>query len=135
MNLCYPLLQDIRKNLEESLPGTGGGRNPHDQSVVKILFSLPLFMLICGYYGSCFQVKFSSCWKYFSLISWTCGLNGLSILCTIQTNKELLCIRSLCAFARRARYKYKSEEALPSYSTIGAASSSFGISHQKVDYT
>jgi hypothetical protein len=106
MNLCYPLLQDIRKNLEESLPGTGGGRNPHDQSVVKILFSLPLFMLICGYYGSCFQ-----------------------------TNKELLCIRSLCAFARRARYKYKSEEALPSYSTIGAASSSFGISHQKVDYT
>uniref|UniRef100_A0A0D9VII9 Hexosyltransferase n=1 Tax=Leersia perrieri TaxID=77586 RepID=A0A0D9VII9_9ORYZ len=73
--------QDIRKNLEESLTGTGGGRNPHDQLV---------------------------------------------------TNKELLCIRSLCAFARRARHKYKSEEALPSYSTVGSASSSFGISNQKL---
>ncbi|XP_006648850.2 inositol phosphorylceramide glucuronosyltransferase 1-like [Oryza brachyantha] len=95
--------QDIRKNLEESLPGTGGGGNPRDQFVVKILFFLPFFMLLCGYYGSCFQ-----------------------------TNKELPCMRFLCAFARRARYKYKSEEALPSYSTVGAASSSFGISHQKL---
>ncbi|KAL5207296.1 hypothetical protein ABZP36_031731 [Zizania latifolia] len=95
--------QNIRKNLEESLPGTGGGRNPHDQLVVKILFFLPFCMLLCGYYGSCFQ-----------------------------TNKELLGIRSLCAFARQARQKYKSEEALPSYSTVGAASSSFGISNQKL---
>lgn len=41
-------------------------------------------------------------------------------------------MRTLCAFARQARYKYKSEEALPSYSTLGVASSSFGISNQKV---
>lgn len=95
--------QDVRQNLEESLPGTGGGKNPRDQLVVKILFILPFCMLLCGYYGSCFQ-----------------------------TNKELLSMRTLCAFARQARYKYKSEEALPSYSTLGVASSSFGISNQKL---
>ncbi|KAM3242333.1 hypothetical protein ACQJBY_054795 [Aegilops geniculata] len=95
--------QDVRQNLEESLPGTGGGKNPRDQLVVKILFILPFCMLLCGYYGSCFQ-----------------------------TNKELLSMRTLCAFARQARYKYKSEEELPSYSTVGVASSSFGISNQKL---
>ncbi|KAI4980629.1 hypothetical protein ZWY2020_021114 [Hordeum vulgare] len=77
--------QDVRQNLEESLPGTGGGKNPRDQLVVKILFILPFCMLLCGYYGSCFQL-----------------------------------------------HKYKSEEALPSYSTVVVASSSFGISNQKL---
>ncbi|AQK44906.1 inositol phosphorylceramide glucuronosyltransferase 1-like isoform X1 [Zea mays] len=81
--------QDIRQKLEESLPGTGGGRNPHDQLVVKILFILPFCLLLFGYYQSCFQ-----------------------------TDKELVSIRSLCAFARRARHKYKSEESLPSYSVL-----------------
>jgi len=94
--------QDIRQKLEESLPGTGGGRNPHDQLVVKILFILPFCLLLFGYYQSCFQ-----------------------------TNKELISIRSLCAFARRARHKYKSEEPLPSYSVVGS-SSAFGISSQRV---
>ncbi|EES11117.1 hypothetical protein BDA96_06G164200 [Sorghum bicolor] len=94
--------QDIRQKLEESLPGTGGGRNPHDQLVVKILFILPFCLLLFGYYQSCFQ-----------------------------TNKELISIRSLCAFARRARHKYKSEESLPSYSVVGS-SSVFGISNQRL---
>ncbi|GJN27033.1 hypothetical protein PR202_gb15011 [Eleusine coracana subsp. coracana] len=94
--------QDIRHNLEESLPGTGGGRNPHDQLVVNILFILPFCLLLFGYYQSCFQ-----------------------------TNKEFLSMRSLCAFARRARYKYKSEEPLPSYSVVGASSSAFGTSNQR----
>ncbi|KAK3144246.1 hypothetical protein QOZ80_4AG0310540 [Eleusine coracana subsp. coracana] len=94
--------QDIRQNLEESLPGTGGGRNPHDQLVVNILFILPFCLLLFGYYQSCFQ-----------------------------TNKEFLSTRSLCAFARRVRYKYKSEEPLPSYSVVGASSSAFGTSNQR----
>ncbi|KAG2567405.1 inositol phosphorylceramide glucuronosyltransferase 1-like isoform X2 [Panicum virgatum] len=94
--------QDIRQKLEESLPGTGGGRNPHDQLVVKILFILPFCLLLFGYYQSCFQ-----------------------------TNKELISIRSLCAFARRARHKYKSEEPLPSYSVVGS-SAAFGISNQRL---
>jgi len=51
--------------------------------------------------------------------------------CFWQTNKELISIRSLCAFARRARHKYKSEEPLPSYSVVGS-SSAFGISSQRV---
>ncbi|CAD6260274.1 unnamed protein product [Miscanthus lutarioriparius] len=50
---------------------------------------------------------------------------------TWQTNKELISIRSLCAFARRARHKYKSEESLPSYSVVGS-SSVFGISNQRL---
>ncbi|TVU00435.1 hypothetical protein EJB05_54145 [Eragrostis curvula] len=49
-----------------------------------------------------------------------------------STNKELLCIRYLCAFARRARYKYKSEEPLPSYSAVGVSPSAFGISNQRL---
>jgi inositol phosphorylceramide glucuronosyltransferase 1 len=88
--LCSPPLQDIRQELEESLPGTGGGRNPHDQLVVKILFVLPFCLLLFGYY------------------------------------------QSLCAFARRARHKYKSEEPLPSYSVVGVSPSVFGISNQRV---
>ncbi|XP_062184444.1 inositol phosphorylceramide glucuronosyltransferase 1-like isoform X2 [Phragmites australis] len=94
--------QDFRQKLEESLPGTGGGRNPHDQFVVKILFILPFCLLLFGYYQSCFQ-----------------------------TNKEFLSIRSLCAFARRARYKYKSEKPLPSYSVVGVSSSAFNTSNQR----
>jgi hypothetical protein len=69
MNLCYSWLQNARQNLEESLPGTGGGKNPHDQLVIKILFILPFCMLLCGYYGSCFQVKVLFMLKIFPLIS------------------------------------------------------------------
>uniref|UniRef100_A0A0D3FXZ4 Hexosyltransferase n=1 Tax=Oryza barthii TaxID=65489 RepID=A0A0D3FXZ4_9ORYZ len=47
--------QDVRQTLEESLPGTGGGRSPHDQLVVKVLFILPVLLLSFGYYQSCFQ--------------------------------------------------------------------------------
>ncbi|VAH34566.1 unnamed protein product [Triticum turgidum subsp. durum] len=49
--------QDVRQKLEESLPGTGGGRNPHDQLVVKFLFILPFCLLLFGYYQSCFQIS------------------------------------------------------------------------------
>ncbi|KQJ83610.1 hypothetical protein BRADI_5g15780v3 [Brachypodium distachyon] len=94
--------QDIRQKLEESLPGTGGGKNPHDQLVVKILFILPFCLLLFGYYQSCFQ-----------------------------NNKEFLSMTSLCVFARSARHKYKSDEALPSYSAVGASSSTFFNSNQR----
>lgn len=137
INLCSPSLQDIRQKLEESLPGTGGGRNPHDQLVVKILFILPFCLLLFGYYQSCFQVYnlllvaiilLNNCTHMILKIS--CFLNS-STWCFWQTNKELISITSLCAFARRARHKYKSEESLPSYSVVGS-SSVFGISNQRV---
>ncbi|XP_027366507.1 inositol phosphorylceramide glucuronosyltransferase 1-like isoform X1 [Abrus precatorius] len=55
--------QNAREKLEESLPGTGGGRNPKDNFLVKFLFLLPFCaVLFCcyrsilknqGYCGSC----------------------------------------------------------------------------------
>ncbi|CAH1420047.1 unnamed protein product [Lactuca virosa] len=44
--------QDVREHLEESLPGTGGGRNPHDDLLVKFLFWFPVFILLFCYYRS-----------------------------------------------------------------------------------
>ncbi|KAK7376282.1 hypothetical protein VNO78_34746 [Psophocarpus tetragonolobus] len=55
--------QNVREQLEESLPGTGGGQNPKDNFLVKFLFLLPFCaVLFCcyrsflknhGYFGSC----------------------------------------------------------------------------------
>lgn len=49
--------QNIREQLEESLPGTGGGRNPNDYLFVKFLFLLPLFTLLFCYYRSFLQTR------------------------------------------------------------------------------
>ncbi|KAE9616096.1 putative glucuronosyltransferase [Lupinus albus] len=44
--------QDVREKLEESLPGTGGGQNPKDGFLVKLLFLLPFFaLLFCCYHS------------------------------------------------------------------------------------
>jgi len=51
-------LQSIRVKLEETLPGTGGGSNQHDELVVKFLFLLPLCALLFCIYRS-IQVKTS----------------------------------------------------------------------------
>ncbi|XP_020210606.1 inositol phosphorylceramide glucuronosyltransferase 1 isoform X2 [Cajanus cajan] len=55
--------QNVREQLGESLPGTGGGQNPTDNFLVKFLFMLPFCaVLFCfyhsfiknqGYFGSC----------------------------------------------------------------------------------
>uniref|UniRef100_A0A2N9JBE1 Hexosyltransferase n=1 Tax=Fagus sylvatica TaxID=28930 RepID=A0A2N9JBE1_FAGSY len=47
--------QNVRVQLEESLPGTGGGRNPNDDLLVKFLFLLPLCALVFRYYRSFLQ--------------------------------------------------------------------------------
>ncbi|KAI3809321.1 hypothetical protein L1987_25292 [Smallanthus sonchifolius] len=49
--------QDVREHLEESLPGTRGGRNPHDDFLVNFLFLLPLFILLFCYYRSFLQTR------------------------------------------------------------------------------
>ncbi|KAJ7978153.1 Hexosyltransferase [Quillaja saponaria] len=49
--------QNVREQLEESLPGTGGGRNPNDDFVVKILFLLPICTLLLCYYRSFLQTR------------------------------------------------------------------------------
>lgn len=50
-------MQDVRKGLKDSLPGTGGGINPNDALVVKILFSIPFLALLFCYYRSFLQVS------------------------------------------------------------------------------
>nr|XP_043635005.1 inositol phosphorylceramide glucuronosyltransferase 1-like [Erigeron canadensis] len=49
--------QDVRNHLEESLPGTAGGRNPRDVLLVKFLFLLPIFILLFCYYRSFLQTR------------------------------------------------------------------------------
>ncbi|KAL7252530.1 hypothetical protein ACSBR1_007149 [Camellia fascicularis] len=49
--------QNAREHLEETLPGTGGGKNPKDEILVKLLFLLPLFTLLFCYYRSFLQIR------------------------------------------------------------------------------
>ncbi|XP_076885898.1 inositol phosphorylceramide glucuronosyltransferase 1-like [Bidens hawaiensis] len=49
--------QEVREHLEESLPGTRGGRNPHDDLLVNFLFLLPVFILLFCYYRSFIQTR------------------------------------------------------------------------------
>ncbi|RZB87585.1 Inositol phosphorylceramide glucuronosyltransferase 1 [Glycine soja] len=59
--------QNVREQLEESLPGTGGGQNPKDNYLVKFLFLLPFCaVLFCCCrlflkgFGSCEALAYSS---------------------------------------------------------------------------
>ncbi|KAI3735523.1 hypothetical protein L6452_15024 [Arctium lappa] len=49
--------QNVREQLDETLPGTGGGGNPHDDFLVKFLFLLPIFTLLFCYYRSFLQTR------------------------------------------------------------------------------
>ncbi|XP_024991185.1 inositol phosphorylceramide glucuronosyltransferase 1-like [Cynara cardunculus var. scolymus] len=49
--------QNVRDQLDETLPGTGGGGNPHDDFLVKFLFLLPVFTLLFCYYRSFLQTR------------------------------------------------------------------------------
>ncbi|PHT48847.1 Inositol phosphorylceramide glucuronosyltransferase 1 [Capsicum baccatum] len=49
--------QNVRVRLQESLPGTGGGKNPRDELLVKFLFLLPLLLVAFFYYRSCLQTR------------------------------------------------------------------------------
>ncbi|KAF3452377.1 hypothetical protein FNV43_RR02810 [Rhamnella rubrinervis] len=51
--------QNARVQLEETLPGTGGGKNPNDELLVKFLFLLPFCALIICYYRSFFLTRFN----------------------------------------------------------------------------
>lgn len=59
------LWQDIRQRVEESLPGTGGGRIPQDELLVKILFFLPFLGLLCTFRHFCLQAfnSLGSLWR------------------------------------------------------------------------
>ncbi|GMN25810.1 hypothetical protein TIFTF001_001066 [Ficus carica] len=53
--------QNVREQLPESLPGTGGGGNPNDNFIVKFLLLLPFCALFFCYYRSLLQSR-----EYFS---------------------------------------------------------------------
>ncbi|XP_009131669.1 inositol phosphorylceramide glucuronosyltransferase 1 [Brassica rapa] len=84
----------IRVKLEETLPGTGGGKNQNDELVVKLLFLLPLCaLLFCiyrsiqGYEGSlCSQFRY----LYYKIRSnRTLGYSGVSTFSTMNPSHQL----------------------------------------------
>eukprot|EP00262_Sarcandra_glabra_P007736 TRINITY_DN2065_c0_g1_i2.p1 TRINITY_DN2065_c0_g1~~TRINITY_DN2065_c0_g1_i2.p1 ORF type:complete len:550 (+),score=57.94 TRINITY_DN2065_c0_g1_i2:129-1778(+) len=97
--------QNVREQLPESLPGTGGGRNPSEDILVKILFLLPFCALLFCYYRSFLQIRKD-----------TSG--GFSRI-------------SLCEYVRHLYYRYKSSGGLPTYSAVGVTSLSIIHSNQQ----
>ncbi|PON45970.1 Glycosyl transferase [Parasponia andersonii] len=49
--------QNVREQLPESLPGTGGGSSPNDNFLVKFLFLLPFCAFLFCYYRSFLQTR------------------------------------------------------------------------------
>ncbi|OVA14894.1 Glycosyl transferase [Macleaya cordata] len=89
--------QNVREQLEETLPGTAGGRNPNDELVVKFLYLLPLIALFFCYYRSFVQMQ-----KDFF---------------------GVFCRNSLCDNIRHVYYRFRAGGGL-SYSAVGVSSSS-----------
>lgn len=96
--------QDIRITLEEVLPGTGQGRDPHISLITWTLFLVPLVVL-------CYIKR--------------------TLLLQIQKDLfALVCSGSVfCTYANQLWYKYKPGVTLPTYFTSGAAVSN-GCKHQ-----
>ncbi|GAV86215.1 Glyco_transf_8 domain-containing protein [Cephalotus follicularis] len=93
--------QNVREQLDESLPGTGGGRNPNSDLLVKFLFLLPFCALFFCYYRSFLQTR-----EYFGSF----------------------CRSSLCDHIRHLYYKIRSSGA---FSYTGVSSSpSINSNHQ-----
>ncbi|KAJ7195395.1 hypothetical protein O6H91_Y511100 [Diphasiastrum complanatum] len=97
------LWQKVRVTLEESLPGTGGGRDPRTTFVVRILVALPLLILAFIYRNLLFQI-------YQALLG-------------------SFCSRSFCGYARHLFYRYRSN--MPVLSSISMSSTN-GFNHQQL---
>lgn len=96
--------QSVREQLEETIPGTGGGRNPNDHLIVKVLVLLPFSALLLFYYRSFLQT-----WEYFGS----------------------LCRSSLCDRIRHMYYKIRSTGSL-TYSGVSTSSTGGSNHHSKV---
>jgi hypothetical protein len=96
--------QDIRITLEENVPGTGQGRDPHRSLIAWSLFLFPLLVL--------------------------CYLKRVLLLQIQKDLFGLVCSGSVfLTYARQLWYKYKPGATLPSYSTLSAATPN-GCKHQ-----
>ncbi|KAK1260842.1 putative glucuronosyltransferase PGSIP6 [Acorus gramineus] len=96
--------QNVREKLKESLPGTGGGRNPSEQLLVKFLYIFPLCALFFCYYQSYHKVQ----------RDWSAAF----------------CRTSICDCIRHLFYKYRTSNGFPAYSSVGVASSSINSNQQ-----
>ncbi|KAM7251356.1 hypothetical protein ACFE04_023239 [Oxalis oulophora] len=88
--------QNVREQLEDSLPGTAGGRNPTDDLLVKILYLLPVCALVFCCYRSLLKTR-----EYLGL----------------------LCRSSLCDHIRHLYYQARSATAYGSVSTTSSVNS------------
>ncbi|XWS64775.1 hypothetical protein CRYUN_Cryun05aG0032600 [Craigia yunnanensis] len=89
---------NVREQLEESLPGTGGGKNPNDELLVEFLFLLPFCSLLFCCYRSFLQTggplcRTSLCNQirhlyYIFRSSGTVAYTGVSSSSTINANSQ-----------------------------------------------
>lgn len=97
------LWQNIREQLEETLPGTGGGSIPNEQLLVRFMYVLPICALLLCWYRSYRQL-----------------------------NKDLFSSigrSTICDYLRHLYYRFRSGSGSPAYSGVGVASSSITISN------
>ncbi|CDY58112.1 BnaA02g35140D [Brassica napus] len=81
----------IRVKLEETLPGTGGGKNQKDEFVVKLLFLLPLCALLFCVYRS-IQVHEGSLFNQIRYLYYrirSSGTRGVSTFSTMNPSYQL----------------------------------------------
>ncbi|XWS64773.1 hypothetical protein CRYUN_Cryun05aG0032400 [Craigia yunnanensis] len=91
-------MMNVREQLEESLPGTGGGKNPNDELLVEFLFLLPFCSLLFCCYRSFLQTggplcRTSLCNQirhlyYIFRSSGTVAYTGVSSSSTINANSQ-----------------------------------------------
>ncbi|KAF2287549.1 hypothetical protein GH714_001242 [Hevea brasiliensis] len=97
--------QAAREQLEESLPGTGGGRNPNDELLVKFLFMLPLCAVLFSYYRSFLQTRtfcrssFCDHMRHLYYRIRSNGYAGVSSSSTFNSANHAICGKYHCDFA------------------------------------
>lgn len=131
------ILQNARVQLKESLPGTGGGRNPNDALLVSFLFLLPFCALLFCYYRPFLQVSkymiiLDQFWEIFYYIFYCIFIfseyQGIWILVQSQEYFGSLCRSSLYDQIKHLYYKIRSTVTL-NY-TVVSTSSSINPNHQ-----
>lgn len=116
----------MRVKLEETLPGTGGGKNQHDELVVKFLFLLPFCALLFCIYRS-IQVKTS---LVPSPLLHSSFLDSNLIFCSLifsQGREGSLCWSSFCNQIRYLYYKIRSNGTV-GYSGVSTMNPSYQVS-------
>ena len=113
-------LQDIRQKLEDTLPGTGGGKEPTWPDGCQNIVHSPI--LPAGIW--LLPIMFSGYTLFLhpdSYFLWNINIGTWFWTVLVFTFHHIMFLTD----------KYKSEEPLPSYSVVGS-SSAFGISNQRV---